>query len=40
MAPIDIHGHLLNVYGDEIVDVKAVRWWAVRYNTGDNNMKD
>ena len=26
MAPIDIHWCLLNVYGDQTVDVSTVRW--------------
>ena len=26
IAPIDIQWHLLNVYGDETVDVSTVRW--------------
>jgi len=26
MAPIDIHQNLLNVYGDQAVDVSTVRW--------------
>ena len=32
MAPTDIHQHLLNVYGDQIVDVNTVRWWAVHFS--------
>lgn len=28
MAPIDIHWCLLNIYGDQIVDVRAVRSWV------------
>ena len=27
MASTDIHRCLLNVYGDQIVDVSTVRWW-------------
>ena len=26
MVPIDIHRHLLSVFGDKIVDVSTVRW--------------
>ena len=27
MVSVDIHHHLLNVYGDQRVDVSTVRWW-------------
>ena len=40
MAPIDIHRHLLNVYGYQTVDVSSVRWWVVRFSSGDSNVKD
>jgi len=26
MAPVNIHQHLLNVYGDQTLDVSTVRW--------------
>ena len=29
MAPTDIHQHLLNIYGDQTVDVSTVRQWVV-----------
>lgn len=28
MAPVDIHQHLLDVYGDQRVDVSTVRLWV------------
>ena len=39
VAPIDIHRHLLNVYGDETVDVSIVRWWVVHFSKGDSKVK-
>ena len=36
MAPIDIHRHLLNVHGDQTVDVNTVRQRAVCFSSGDN----
>lgn len=29
MAPTDIHQCLLNIYGDQMVDVNTVRWWCL-----------
>ena len=28
VAPTDIHQHLLNIYGDQTVDVSIVRRWG------------
>ena len=39
VAPTDIHWRLLNVYGDQTVDVSTVRQWVVRFNSGDTDMK-
>ena len=39
-APDDIHRCLLNVYGDQTVDVSTVRQWVARFNSGDRDMKD
>ena len=39
MAPTDIHLHLLNIYGDQTVDISKVRQWVVHFNSGDSNMK-
>ena len=40
LGPTDIHLHLLNVYGDETVDVGTVRQWVVHYCSGDSDVKD
>ena len=32
--------HLLNVYGDQTVDVSTVRLWVVHFTSGDTDMKD
>lgn len=37
---VDILQHLLNVYGDETVDVGTVRQWVVHYCSGDSDVKD
>ena len=37
MVPTDVCQHVLNVYGDQAVDVHTVRWWVVRFN---RNMLD
>jgi len=33
----DTHQHLLNISGDQTVDVNAVRWWVVRFSSGDRD---
>jgi len=35
MAPIDIHQYLLNVDGEQTVDVSTVRRWVVHFSSGD-----
>jgi len=40
IAPNDIHRRLLNVYGDQIVDVSTVRRWVARFSSGDSDVKD
>jgi hypothetical protein len=40
MAPNDIHWCLLNVYGDQTVDVSTVRQWVARFSSGDSEVKD
>jgi hypothetical protein len=30
---------LLNVYGDQKVDVSTVRWWVVRFRGGDSDVR-
>ena len=37
MAPIDIHWCLLNVSGDQTVDVSTMRWWMVHFSSGDSD---
>ena len=39
MAPIDSHWCLLNVSGDQPVDVSTVRWWVVHFSSGDSDIK-
>jgi len=39
-APNDIHRRLLNVYGDQTVDVSTVRRWVARFCSGDSDVKD
>ena len=33
IAPTDIHNDLLNISGDQIVDVSAVGWWVVHFSS-------
>jgi len=40
IAPNDIHWRLVNVYGDQTVDVSTVRWWVACFSSGDSDMKD
>ena len=37
MASIDIGGHLLNVNGDQTVDVSTVRQWVVCFSSDNIN---
>jgi len=39
-APNDIHRRLLNVYGDQTVDVSTVRRWVARFSSGDSDVQD
>ena len=36
IAHTDIHWYLLNIYGDQSVDVSAVRWWVVRFSSDES----
>ena len=36
MVPTDIHQHLLNIYGDQTVDVSTVRQWVVHFSRHGN----
>jgi hypothetical protein len=40
IAPVDIHRCLLNVCGDQTVDVSIVRRWVVRFSSGDSDVRD
>ena len=40
IAPNDIHRRLLNVYGDQTVDVSTVRRWVACFSSGDSDVKD
>ena len=35
-APTEIPWHLLNIYGDQMVDVSTVRWWMMCFSSSDN----
>ena len=39
-APKDIHRRVLNVYGDQTVDVSTVRRWVSRFSSGDGDVQD
>ena len=36
IAPTDVHECLLNISGDETVDLSTVRWWVVCFSSGDS----
>ena len=40
VSPNDIHQRLLNVYGDQTVDVITVGRWVTRCSSGDMDVKD
>ena len=40
MAPTDIHGRLLNVFGDQTVNVSAVKQWVICFSSDDGSVKD
>ena len=37
MESTGIHQHLLNIYGDQTVDVSTLRWCVVHFSTGDSS---
>jgi hypothetical protein len=39
IAPIEIHRRLLNVYGDQTVDVSTVRRWVLHFSSGDSDVR-
>ena len=36
-VPNDVHGFLLNIYGDQTVGVRTVRQWVVYFSSGDTD---
>ena len=40
MAASDIHWHLMDISGDQTVDLSTVRQWVVCFSSGNSNMKD
>ena len=40
MARINIHQCLLNVHGDQTVNVSTVRWWVVHFISVNSSVKD
>jgi len=40
LAFTDIHQCLLNVYGDQIVDVSREMQWVAHFSNGDHDMRD
>ena len=39
-APTDIHWLMLNIYGDQTVDVSTMRWWVVHFSNGNSDVKE
>ena len=39
IVPTDIHRCLLNVSGDQTVDMSTVRWWAMCFSSGNSGVK-
>ena len=37
MAPTDIHQHLLNIFGDQTVDVSTVKSCVIHFSSGDSD---
>ena len=40
IAPVDIHWCLLNVYGDQSVNVSTVRQWVMHFSSSNSYVKD
>jgi hypothetical protein len=40
IAPVDTHRRLLNVYGDQTVDVSTVRRWLLGFSSGGSDVRD
>jgi hypothetical protein len=39
-APTDIHRHLLNIHGDQTVDMSTMMWWVVCFSSRDSHVRD
>ena len=39
MVPTDINKHMLNVDGNQPVDVSTVRRWVVHFSSGESNSR-
>jgi hypothetical protein len=39
-TPADNHRHLLNIYGDQAVDVNTVGQWLVHLNSDNSDVRD
>ena len=37
IAPTEIHWHLLNICGDQAVNVSTLRWWSMNVRSGDSD---
>ena len=40
MAPTEVHQYLLNVSRDQTVEMSTVRWWFLRFCSGNSDVKD
>jgi len=40
MVPIDFYSCLLNVSGDQTVDLSIAKWWVVHFSSGNSDLKD
>jgi len=36
----DIYQRLLNIYGEQTMDVTTVKWWVARFSSGGRGVKD
>ena len=37
IAPVNIHRHLINAYGNQIVAISVVKQWMVSFSSTDSN---
>ena len=40
LHPLTFYGCLLNIYGDQTLDVSIGRWWVVCFSNGDSDVKN